>query len=102
MSTRLQFHGLRLAKLLVVNGEGLIQNVCYVIFQSPRQIFVVLFVNAFHVLNGDLLPQHHLVEGTNKEGIQESAMEDGQSNNSANELEVVEMFRVDARMRINL
>jgi hypothetical protein len=46
--------------------------------------------------------KHHLVQGTNKEGIEETSMEDSQADNSANELEVVEMLWVDARVRVDL
>jgi hypothetical protein len=61
-----------------------------------------VFVNSLHVLKCDLLSEHHLIECTNEERIQESSMENRQSDNSANELEVVQMFGVDAGVRVDL
>ena len=46
--------------------------------------------------------QHHLIKRSNKERIQESAVEDRKTNHTADELEVVEMLWVDARVRVDL
>jgi len=59
-------------------------------------------IHTFHVLQRHLLPQNHLVEGTNEECIEETAVEDGQANDTSNELEVVEMFGIDPRVRVDL
>jgi hypothetical protein len=59
-------------------------------------------IYTFHVLKSNLLPQDHFVKRSDKEGIQETAMENGQTNNASNELEVVQMFGVNAGMRVNL
>lgn len=61
-----------------------------------------ILIHTFHILKTDLLPQHHLVESSNEEGIQESTVEDSQTNHSADELEVIEMLGVHARVGINL
>jgi hypothetical protein len=63
---------------------------------------VQIFIHTLHVLKSDLLPQHHLVESSNEEGIQETTMEDSQTDHSANELEVIEMLGVHTRVGINL
>jgi hypothetical protein len=63
---------------------------------------VEIFVNTLHVLERNLLPKHHLVECTNEEGIEETAMENSKSDDSSNELEIVEVLGVHARMGINL
>lgn len=70
--------------------------------QCPCQISMEIFVNSLHVLECDLLSKHHLIECANKERIQESSMENRQTDNSANELEVVQMFGVDAGVRVDL
>lgn len=70
--------------------------------QSPGQIAVEIFVDAFHILKGHLLPQHHLIERSNEERVQESTMEDGQTNDPADESEVVQMFRINTGMWIDL
>lgn len=70
--------------------------------QCPCQIAVQILIHTFHILKTDLLPQHHLVESSNEEGIQEATVEDSQTNHSADELEVIEMLGVHARVRINL
>lgn len=59
-------------------------------------------INTFHVCECHFFPQYHLIEGANEEGIKESSMEDGQTNHPTDKFEVVEMFRVDPRMRIDL
>lgn len=59
-------------------------------------------IDAFHIVHRDLLVQDHFVEGNDEKSIQESAMEDSKTNNAADETEVVEMLRVDARVRIDL
>ena len=46
--------------------------------------------------------QHHLIQRSNKEGIQESAVEDRKTYHTADEFEVVEMLWVDARVRVDL
>ena len=61
-----------------------------------------IFVNTLHVLQSNLLPKHHLVECTNEEGIQETAVENRQTNNTADKLEIVEMLGVNSRVGINL
>jgi hypothetical protein len=50
---------------------------------------MIFFIDAFHVLDGDLLPQHHLVECANEERVQETTMEDGEANDAADKFEVV-------------
>jgi len=59
-------------------------------------------IHPLHIGESDLLPQNHLVEGADEEGIEEAAVEDGKTDHAPNELEVVKMFRVDARVRIDL
>lgn len=49
-----------------------------------------------------LLSEHHLVESSNEEGVEEATVEDGQTNDSPNEFEVIEMFRVNAGVRVDL
>merc|ERR1711939_1163224 len=71
--------------LFVFNRECLIEDVGDVIFQRPCQVLMILFVHSFHILNLDLLPQHHLVESTNKEGVQETPMEDRKADHTPNE-----------------
>lgn len=70
--------------------------------QSPRQIAVQILVHTLHVLQRHLLPQHHLIERPDKEGIQETTVENGQPHHTSDELEVVQMLRVDARVRVDL
>lgn len=61
-----------------------------------------ILIHTFHILKTDFLAQHHLVESSNKEGIQETTVEDSQTNHSADELEIIEMLGVHARVGINL
>lgn len=61
-----------------------------------------ILVDTFHILNGNLFSEHHFVKCANEERVQETAMEDCKSDNSSNEFEVIQMFRVDSRMRVYL
>jgi hypothetical protein len=61
-----------------------------------------VLIDTLHVLERHLLPQHHLVEGTNEKGVQETTVENRETDYSADELEVVQMLGVDARVGINL
>lgn len=65
-------------------------------------MFVQLEVNALHVRHSDLLFKYHFVECSNEKGVQESAMVNGKPDDSTYEFEVAEMFRIDARVRIDL
>lgn len=61
-----------------------------------------ILIDTFHILQRDLLPQHHLVEGADEEGIQEPAVENGQANHPTDELEVVQVLGVDAGVGVDL
>jgi hypothetical protein len=88
--------------LFVFNRESLIKDIGDVIVQHPRQIFVVLLVDTFHVIDGHLLPQHHLVESADKEGVQETTVENSQADHSSNEFKVIQMLRINSRMGVDL
>lgn len=61
-----------------------------------------LRIDTLQIRNGDFLLEDHLVERSNKVRIQESSMEDAKTQASTNELEVVQMFRVDTWRRVDL
>jgi hypothetical protein len=65
-STRLEIDCSSFTKLLVFDSERLVEDVCDVVVQCPGQVLVILFVDAFHIIYGDLLPQHHLVKCTDE------------------------------------
>lgn len=52
-------------------------------------------VDTLHILQCDLLAQNHLVERANEERVEEATMEDGETNDASNELEVVQMLGID-------
>lgn len=70
--------------------------------QQPGQTLVKICVATLHICKRYFLPENHLVEGADEESIEETPVEDGQPNNSADEFEVVEMLRVDAGVRVDL
>lgn len=61
-----------------------------------------ILINTFHVLERNLLSEHHLVECSDEERVEETAVEDRQTNDAANKLEVVQMLGINAGMRIGL
>lgn len=68
----------------------------------PLKVTVEISIHSLHVLESDLLLEDHLIEGTDEESVQETAVENGQTYNTPDELEVVQMFRVDTRVRVDL
>ena len=70
--------------------------------QHPREGPVVVGVDTLHIGQGDLLPQDHLVKGTDEKGVQEASVENGQAHDTSNKLEVAEMLGVDAGVRVDL
>src|SRR5690242_3223614 len=75
-----------LAKPLVVGGKGKLQRVGNVVVQHPFQVAVEISVDTLHVLQRNLLPEDHLVEGSDEEGVQETTVENGQSDYTSDEL----------------
>lgn len=61
-----------------------------------------LRIHTLQIRQRNLLPQNHLVETDNEIRVQEPAMEDRQTHTPSNELEVVQMLRVDAGGRVDL
>lgn len=70
--------------------------------QCPCQVTVEIFIHSLHILDLHLLSQHHFIECSNEEGIEEAAMEDGQTNDTSNEFEVIQVTRVDAGVGVDL
>lgn len=61
-----------------------------------------LGIDTLHVDESNLLLQDHLVECANEECIQETSVENGQTDHTTDELEVSKMLRVDPRVRVDL
>jgi hypothetical protein len=59
-------------------------------------------IDTFHISHSDLFGQDHFIKGDNKEGIEESAMEDGETHDTADEFEVVQVLGIDTRVRVDL
>jgi len=59
-------------------------------------------VDRLEIGQSDLLLQDHLVERDDKEGIQQTAVKNRQTDNASNELEVVQVLRVDVGLRADL
>lgn len=61
-----------------------------------------LRIHTLQIGQSDLLAKDHLVEADDEVCVQEPSMEDAQAEATANELEVVQMLRIDARRRVDL
>jgi hypothetical protein len=59
-------------------------------------------IHTLQIGKGDFLLQDHLVETDDKVRVQESTMENGETQATTDELEVVEMFWVDTTGRVDL
>jgi hypothetical protein len=98
----LEVKGNCLAKSLIVSRECKIQDPVDIVIQCPRQVTMEISVDTLHILQSDLLPQDHLVKSANEKRIQEATVENGKTDNTSDELEVVQMFRVNAGVRVDL
>lgn len=70
--------------------------------QDPSHTPEQLGIHTLEIRESDLLVQNHLVETDNEVGIDESTMEDSQPEATTDELEVVEMLRVNTRRGVDL
>ena len=70
--------------------------------QHPGETAVKLSIDALEISQGDLLAKDHLVECGNEVRIQEAPVEDTKTQAATNELEVVQVFGVNTRCRVNL
>lgn len=59
-------------------------------------------INGLKVRECDLLPQNHLVEADDKVCIEETSVEDAKAKTAPDKLEVIQMFRINARRRVDL
>ena len=70
--------------------------------QHPRETTEQLGIDALQVGDDDLLAEDHLVERSNEVRVQESPVEDTETQATPDELEVVQVLRVDTRRRVDL
>jgi hypothetical protein len=61
-----------------------------------------IIIHIIHISGQDLLSQNHLVDRATKEGVEEETLENGEADHAPNELEVVKMLRVNARVWVDL
>lgn len=61
-----------------------------------------LCIDTLEIRKRDFLLENHLVECSDEVGIEEAAVEDTETQASSNELEVVQMLRVNTRSRVDL
>ena len=63
--------------------------------QHPGHTTMKLGIDTLEIGERNLLPQDHLVETDDEVGIEEASVEDGETEDTADELEVIEMLRVN-------
>ena len=98
----LKVHDDLLAESLIIDREGRVDDVSDVVLHGPSESAVELCIDTLHIGQSDPLLENHLVERTNEECIQETPVEDSQTDNTTNELEVSKMLRVDAGVWVDL
>ena len=59
-------------------------------------------IDALQVAKGYSFAQYHLVECTDEEGVEETAVEDSQSHHTADKFEVIQVLWIDSGMRVDL
>lgn len=70
--------------------------------QHPCKSSKVISIDTLHIRQCNLFPQNHLVERADKEGIQESSVENSKTDYPSNKLKVAKMLGVDSRVRVYL
>ena len=70
--------------------------------QHPGKALVQLVIDGLKILQVHLLAEGRLVKSRNEIRIEEPVVEYGQAEHTSDELEVLEVFRVHARGRVNL
>lgn len=83
-------------------GQVLWSNRARIYLQHPRQASVQFSIDTFQIRKSHFFPEYHLVETDDEISVQEATVEDAETKTAANELEVVEMLRVDPRGWVNL
>lgn len=61
-----------------------------------------LLIDALEVGDGNLFAENDLVKARNEEGIEETSVEDGHSDDASDKLEVGEVLGVDVGRGVNL
>lgn len=88
--------------LQVVGMSGGSEGGGFIDSQHPSERTEDLGIDTLHIDEGDLLLEHHLVQRGDKVGVEESAVEDGEGEDSSDELEVVEVLGVDVGVGVDL
>ena len=70
--------------------------------QHPGHTTMKFCIDTFEIRQCDFLLQDHLIKRDDKVGVKETSVEDGQSYNPTDELEIIQMFGVDARVGVDL
>ena len=70
--------------------------------QHPSQTTMQLGIDTLQIRDGHFLLEDHLVERCDEVSIQESSVEDTETQASSDKLEVVQMFRVDTGCGVDL
>jgi len=73
-----------------------------IVSSVPSHTPVQTRIHRLEIWQRDLLLQNHLVERHDEVGIKESSMEDTETDDSSDELEVVQMLRVDTTVGVDL
>ena len=76
------------------------RRVCDV--QHPSQTTMQFGIDTLQIRDRHFLLEDHLVERCDEISIQESSVEDTETQASSDKLEVVQMFRVDTGCRVDL
>jgi len=70
--------------------------------QHPSQAPVESLIDTLEVRDGNLFAENHLVEARDEEGIEETTMEDGHSDDASNKLEIGKMLGIDVGRGVDL
>ncbi len=70
--------------------------------QHPGEAAVQLDIHTLQIRKSNLFLQDHFVEADDEVRVEESTVEDAETKHASNELEVIQVLWVDARVRVDL
>lgn len=81
-------------KVIRLITEGEIEE-SDIVFENPVKIFVVIWINIFHILNGEGLSKNMFVESSSEIGIEHISIMKSFSNKSSHKFKETKMVRIN-------
>lgn len=91
---------LLVAAEVVSSDTEVLPKIVHVVLEPPLHVFITIVVHVAHIFKLELLANHHLVQRSCEEALQKLTVKDGFAYHAADELEEVQVIRVDVRLTV--